>query len=57
MNLSYPKKKKIHNVFHVSFFKREIRQHIMVNKGLPPVDEEGKLVLIPKEILEVREGI
>jgi hypothetical protein len=30
-------------------------QHIIANKGLPPVDEEGQLILIPEEVLEVRE--
>jgi len=46
---------KIHNVLHVSCLKRAIGQHIIANKGLPPVDEEGQLVLIPEEVLEVRE--
>jgi hypothetical protein len=27
----------------------------MPNETLPPMDEEGQLVLIPEEILEVRE--
>jgi hypothetical protein len=53
--LELPQERKIHNVFHVSCLKRAIGQHIMVNKGLPPVDEEGQLVLIPEEVLEVRE--
>ncbi|XP_059063851.1 uncharacterized protein LOC131856292 [Cryptomeria japonica] len=30
-------------------------QHITVSPDLPPMDEEGKLTLVPKEILEVRE--
>jgi hypothetical protein len=29
-------------------------KHIVANDGLPPVDEERQLILIPKEILEVR---
>jgi hypothetical protein len=45
----------IHNVFHVSFLKRAIVQHITPLEVLPPLDEEGQLVLVPKEILEVRE--
>jgi hypothetical protein len=53
--LELPQERKIHNVFHVSCLKREIGQHIVVNKGIPPVDEEGQLILIPEEILEVRE--
>jgi hypothetical protein len=39
----------------VSCLKRAIGQHIVVNKGLPLVDEEGQLILILEEILEVRE--
>jgi hypothetical protein len=30
-------------------------QNIVANEGLPPVDEEGKMILIPYEVLEVRE--
>ncbi|XP_059078173.1 uncharacterized protein LOC131876724 [Cryptomeria japonica] len=30
-------------------------QHITVSPDLPPMDEEGKLTLVPEEILEVRE--
>ena len=30
-------------------------QHITISPKLPPMDEEGKLILVPDEILEVRE--
>jgi hypothetical protein len=36
--------------------KRAIGQHITPLEVLLPLDEEGKLVLIPEEILEVREN-
>jgi hypothetical protein len=39
----------------VSFLKRVIGQHITPIEILPPMDEEGQLVLILEEILEVRE--
>jgi hypothetical protein len=39
----------------VSFLKKEIGQHVTPLEVLPPLDEKGKLVLIPEEILEVRE--
>jgi hypothetical protein len=53
--LEIPQGSKIHNVFHVSCLKRAIAQHITPLEVLPPLDEEGQLVLVPEEILEVRE--
>jgi hypothetical protein len=35
--------------------KRAIGKHIIPIEEFPPLDEEGQLVLIPKEILKVRE--
>ena len=46
---------KIHNVFHVSWLKKVIGHHILVSDTLPPLDDEGKLVLIPKKISRTRE--
>jgi hypothetical protein len=39
----------------VSCLKRAIDQHITLLEVLPLLDEEGMLVLVPEEILEVRE--
>jgi hypothetical protein len=53
--LELPHGSKIHNIFHMSCLKRAINQHITPLEVLPPLDEEGQLVLVPEEILEVRE--
>ena len=50
-----PPGSRVHNVFHVSCLKKALGQHITVSPELPPMDEEGKLILVPDEILEVRE--
>jgi hypothetical protein len=46
---------KIHNVFHVSCLKKAMGQQINTSKEMPPLDEEGELELVPKEVLEQRE--
>lgn len=46
---------RIHNVFHVSCLKKVVGQNVTVATNLPPLNEEGKLILEPAEIIEVRE--
>ena len=46
---------RVHNVFHVSRLKKAIGQRVVPSAELPPLDEEGKLVLIPEAILDTRE--
>ena len=53
--LELPKSSRVHNVFHVSRLNKAIGQSVMSSTNLPPLDEEGKLVLVPKAILDTRE--
>ena len=53
--LELSEESKIHNVFHVSSLKKKLGQHIAPSTQLPPLDDEGLLVLIPEQILQVRE--
>jgi hypothetical protein len=53
--LELPEGSKFHNVFHVSCLKKAIGQQVTTSAKLPPLDEEGQLVLIPEDILDVRE--
>ena len=42
---------KIHNVFHVSCLKKAVGQQIIVSEELPPLDDEGHLVLVLENVL------
>lgn len=46
---------RVHNVFHVLRLKKAIGQRIVPSADLPPLDEEGKLVLVLEAILDTRE--
>jgi hypothetical protein len=51
--MELPKGRKIHNVFHVSCLKKALGNRVTTSTELPPLDEEGELVLVPEEVLEV----
>lgn len=46
---------RVHNVFHVSRLKKALGHHVPPFAVLPPLDDEVKLILVPKAILDVRE--
>lgn len=52
--LELPLESKIHNVFCVSCLKMALG-HVTPSPDLPPLDEEGRLILIHVEILDMRE--
>ena len=52
--LDIPNKGKLHNVFHVSCLKKKLGPTNHIQTELPLVDIEGRLVLEPECILEVK---
>ena len=50
--LELPPTTKIHPVFHVSCLKKVIGQNICTQTILPELDEEGRIILEPKCILQ-----
>ena len=51
--LERQQERKIHNLFHVSNLKKTLGQYIAPSTELPPLDDEGMLVLNPERILQV----
>ena len=52
--LDIPNKGKIHDVFHVSFLKNKFGSATHIQTTFPMLDDEGKLVLEPECILEIK---
>ena len=53
--IELPTDSRVHNVFHVSRLKKALAQHVVPSTILPPLDDEGKLVLVPEYIIDSRE--
>ena len=52
--LELPASSRVHPVFHVSYLKKLINYKIPVQMILPKPDKEGKIILDPEEITEIR---
>jgi hypothetical protein len=52
--LHLPPSSRIHPVFHVSLLKKTVGDHITTHTDLPPVADDGELLLEPKCVLDTR---
>eukprot|EP00253_Pinus_taeda_P010070 PITA_10070 len=52
--LELPQGNKIHNIFHVSCLKKALGQQVTMTDEIPPMDDEGHLVLQPEAIIDTR---
>ena len=52
--LELPASLQVHPVFHVSCLKKVIGENLPGQKILPELDEDGKIILEPEEIMETR---
>ena len=50
--LELPTDSRVHNVFHVSCLKKVLGQNLVPSVVLPPLDDEGKLILVLESFLD-----
>lgn len=53
--LELPTWRKLHNIFQVSCLKRVLGKHVTKLTKLPPLDDEGNLIIELEAILETKE--
>ena len=52
--LELPASSPVYPIFHVSFLKKVISENLPVQTILPELNEEGKIILEPKAVTEIR---
>ena len=52
--LELPASSRVHPIFHVFCLKKVISDKLPIQMILPELDEEGKIILDPKEITKIR---
>ena len=52
--LELPAYSRVHPVFHVSCLKKVIGENLPVQTIFPELDEEGKIILEPEAVTEIR---
>jgi hypothetical protein len=52
--LELPASSRVHPVFHVSCLKKVVGDKILVQTILPELEEEGKIILEPEAITDIR---
>lgn len=52
--LKLPQRARIYPIFHVSLLKQKISDNVLVGTELPPMVDDGDIVVEPETILDTR---